>query len=87
MEDPEEAPGVDYVHVEEDTEVEETTVVDIATTSHPIRSDAMSTINLADVSLSKLRAYRDFVSLLSKYRLSWHVRVTFFSQGLPTRPC
>ena len=30
----------------------------------------MPTINLADVSLSKLRGYRDFVSVLSKYRLS-----------------
>ena len=29
----------------------------------------MPTINLADVSLSKLRGYRDFVSPLSKYRL------------------
>ena len=46
MEDPEEAPGVDYVCVEEDTEVEETTIVDIATTSHPVRSDAISIINL-----------------------------------------
>jgi hypothetical protein len=46
MEDPEEAPGVDYVYVEEDTKVEETTVVDIATTTYPVRSDAISTINL-----------------------------------------
>ena len=46
MEDPEEAPGVDHVYVEEDTEVEETTVADIATTTHPVRSDATSAINL-----------------------------------------
>ena len=46
IEDPEEAPSVDYVYVEEDTEVEETTVADIATTTHPVRSDATSTINL-----------------------------------------
>jgi hypothetical protein len=46
MEDPEEAPGVDHVHVEEDTEVEETTVADIATTTYPVRSDATSIINL-----------------------------------------
>jgi hypothetical protein len=45
-EDPEEAPGVDYVYIEEDTEVEETTVADIATTTYPVRSDAISTINL-----------------------------------------
>ena len=46
IEDPKEAPSVDYVHIEEDTEVEETTVADIATTTHPIRSDATSAINL-----------------------------------------
>jgi hypothetical protein len=46
MEDPKEAPGVDYVHIEEDTEVEETTVVDITTTTYPIRSDAIFIINL-----------------------------------------
>jgi hypothetical protein len=46
MEDPKEAPGVDHVHIEEDTEVEETTVADIATTTHPVRSDATSIINL-----------------------------------------
>ena len=45
IEDPEEAPGVDHVHIE-DTEAEETTVADIATTGHPVRSDAMSAINL-----------------------------------------
>ena len=45
IKDPKEASGVDYIHIE-DTEVEETTVVDIATTTHPIRSDAMSIINL-----------------------------------------
>ena len=32
----------------------------------------MPMINLADVSLSKLRGYRDFVSPMSKYRLSRH---------------
>ena len=45
MEDPKEASGVDYVHVEEDTEAEETTITDIITTGHPVRSDAMSVIN------------------------------------------
>jgi hypothetical protein len=49
MEDPKEAPGVDHVHIEEDTEVEETTVADIITTTHPVRSDTISTTNL-DVS-------------------------------------
>jgi nicotinamide mononucleotide (NMN) deamidase PncC len=46
MEDPKEALGVNHIHIKEDTEVEETTVVDIATTIYPIRSDAISTINL-----------------------------------------
>jgi guanylate kinase len=46
MEDPKEAPGVDYIYIEEDTEVEETTVVDITTTTYPIRSDAIFIINL-----------------------------------------
>ena len=45
MEDPKEAPGVDHAHIE-DTEVEETTVVDITTTSHFVGSNAISVINL-----------------------------------------
>ena len=46
IEDPKEAPSVDYVYIEEDTEVEETTMADIATTTHPVRSDTTSIINL-----------------------------------------
>ena len=46
IEDPEEAFGVDYIHIKEDTEVEETTMADIITTTHPVRSDATSAINL-----------------------------------------
>ena len=46
IEDPKEASSVDYVHIEEDTEVEETTIVDIVTTTYPIKSDATSVINL-----------------------------------------
>ena len=46
IEDPKEAPGVDYVYIEEDTKVEETTVADIVTTTHPIRSNTISIINL-----------------------------------------
>ena len=45
MEDPKEAPSVDYAHIE-DTEAEETTIVNIITTSHPIRSNAISVISL-----------------------------------------
>jgi hypothetical protein len=46
IEDPKEAPGVDHVYIEEDTKVKETTVADIITTTYPIRSDAISIINL-----------------------------------------
>ena len=46
IEDPKEAPSVDYVYIEEDTKVEETTIVDIITTTYPIRSDAIFIINL-----------------------------------------
>ena len=46
IKDPKEAPSVDYVYIEEDTEVEETTVADIITTTYPIRSDITSIINL-----------------------------------------
>ena len=46
IEDPEEAPSVDYVYVEKDTKVEETTVADIATTTYPVRSNTTSIINL-----------------------------------------
>ena len=42
MEDPKEAPSVDHVYIEEDTKVEETTIADIVTTSHPVRSNTMS---------------------------------------------
>ena len=46
IEDPKEAPGVDYVYIEKDTKVEETTVADIITTTYPDRSDTISIINL-----------------------------------------
>ena len=45
IEDPKEAFNIDYTYIE-DTEVEETTIADIITTSHPIRSNATSAINL-----------------------------------------
>ena len=45
IEDPEEAPSVDRAHIE-DTEAEETTMVDIITTSYPVKSNATSVINL-----------------------------------------
>ena len=45
MEDPEEAPSVDYAHIE-DTEAEETTIADIITTSYPVGSNTTSIISL-----------------------------------------
>ena len=45
IKDLEEASGVDHVHIE-NTKVEETIMVDITTTTHSIRSNAMSVINL-----------------------------------------
>ena len=46
IEDPKEAPSVDYVYIEEDTKVEETTIADIITTTYPVRSNTTSIINL-----------------------------------------
>ena len=54
IEDPKEAPSVDYVHIEEDTKVEETTMADIITTTHFVRSDITSAINL-DTSQASIR--------------------------------
>ena len=45
MEDPKEALSMDYAYIE-DTEAEETTIADIATTSHPVGSNTISIINL-----------------------------------------
>ena len=45
IKDPEEAFGVDYIYIKEDTKVEETTIADIIITSRPIRSNAIFIIN------------------------------------------
>ena len=45
IEDPEEAFSVDHAHIK-NTKAEETTVADITTTSHPVKSNATSAINL-----------------------------------------
>ena len=45
IKDPEEAFGVDYIYIEEDTEVKETTIADIIITGYPIKSDIIFTIN------------------------------------------
>ena len=63
IEDPEEAPSVDYAYVE-DTEAEETTMADIITTSHPIRSNTTSVINL-DASQASIQQKRDHKHILS----------------------
>ena len=41
----EEAPDINHAHIK-DTEAEKTTIVDIITTSYPVRSNAISIINL-----------------------------------------
>ena len=46
IEDPEEAPSIDHVHVEADTKVEGTTIADIITTGHPAGNNIISVINL-----------------------------------------
>jgi hypothetical protein len=45
IKDPKEALSIDYIHIK-DTKAEETTIVDIITISHPIKSNATSVINL-----------------------------------------
>ena len=45
MEDPKEAPSIDYIYIKKDTKVKETTIANITTTSHPVKSNAISTIN------------------------------------------
>ena len=57
IEDPKEAFGVDYAHIE-NTKVEKTTIVDIVITGHPIGSNAISVINL-DTSQVSIQQKRD----------------------------
>ena len=45
IKDPEEAFGIDYAYIK-NTKAEETTIVDITTTGHPIKSNTTSVINL-----------------------------------------
>ena len=45
IKDPKEAPSVNYAHIES-TKVKETTVIDIITTSYPVKSNTISIINL-----------------------------------------
>ena len=45
MEDPKKTPSINYIHIE-DIKVKETTIIDIITTGHPVRSNTTSVINL-----------------------------------------
>ena len=45
IEDPKEAPSMDHAYIE-NIKAEETTIADIITTSHPIRYNTTSIINL-----------------------------------------
>ena len=63
IEDPEEAFSVNHIHIK-DTKAEKTTVMDITTTSHPIRSNTTSVINL-DASQVSIQQKRDNKYILS----------------------
>ena len=63
MEDPKEALNVDHAHIE-DTEAEETTIVDITITGHPVGSNTISVINL-DASQVNIQQKRDNKYILS----------------------
>ena len=63
IEDPEEAPSVNYAHIE-DTKAEETTIADIITTSYFVGNNAISVINL-DISQVSIQQKRDNKYILS----------------------
>ena len=46
IEDPKEAFSVDYIHIKKDIKVEEATIVNIITTTYPIKNNTISVINL-----------------------------------------
>jgi predicted transcriptional regulator len=46
IKDPKEAPGVDYIYIEEDTKIEEIIMANITTTTHPVRNNVIFIINL-----------------------------------------
>ena len=58
IKDPKEAPSVNYIHIEEDTKVEETTIADIVTSTYPIKSNIISVINL-DANQANIQQKRD----------------------------
>ena len=63
IEDPEEAPNIDYAHIK-DTKAEETTMADIITTSHSIKSNATFIRNL-DASKVNIQQKRNNKHILS----------------------
>ena len=63
MEDPEEALSVNCTYIK-NTKAEETTIVNIITTSHPVRSNAISVINL-DANQVSIQQKRDNKYILS----------------------
>ena len=63
IEDPEETFSVNHAHIK-NTKAEETTVVDITTTNHPIKSNITSVINL-DASQVSIQQKRDNKHILS----------------------
>ena len=63
MEDPKETLSINHAYIE-DTEAEETTIADIATTGHPIRSNTTSVISL-DTSQVSTQQKRDNKHTLS----------------------
>ena len=46
IENPKEAFSINHIYIEEDTEVKEITIVDIITTSHPIKNNIIFITNL-----------------------------------------
>ena len=63
IKDPKEAPNIDYTHIK-NTEAEKTLIVNIITTSHPIKSNAIFTINL-DASQVSIQQKRDNKHILN----------------------
>ena len=46
IEDPKKASSVDYIYIEEDIKIKETTIIDITTTTYLVKSNAIFIINL-----------------------------------------
>ena len=63
IKDPKEAFSINHAHIE-NTEAEETIIVDIITTSHPVRSNTTSVINL-DTSQASIQQKRNNKYILS----------------------